>query len=81
MKKINETLRPQLKVLFPEIHTLALQKQYRHALIRLPQKNMLLHLSGYIIKSVWKKQKWRNFQNGLKLTFPSDSIRIITTIE
>ncbi len=80
-EKINETLRPQLKVLFPEIHTLALQKAIQTRTDTITTEKYVIALIGLHNKKRMEKTEMEKFSKWIKTYVPSDSIRIITTIE
>jgi len=78
-EKMSETLRPQLKVLFPEINTLALQQAVQTNTDTTATEKYIVAIIGMHNRKGMNKIEMEKFTKWIKTFIPSDSVRIIKT--
>lgn len=78
-EKMSETLRPQLKVLFPEIKTLALQQAVQTNTDTTATEKYIVAIIGIHNRNSMNKIELEKFTKWIKTFMPSDSVRIIRT--
>lgn len=78
-EKMSETLRPQLKVLFPEINTLALQQAVQTNADTTATEKYIVAIIGIHNRKGMNKIEMEKFTKWIKTFIPSDSVRIIKT--
>ena len=78
-EKMSQTLSPQLKILFPEIHTITLQRVVQASTDTTKIYSYVIAVVGLYDKKQLKKNEMDKFSKWIKTYVSSDSIRIIAT--
>ena len=77
-EKMSLVLSPQLKILFPEIHTIALQQAVQVNTDTTTTDKYVIAMVGLYEKKKMDKMEMEKFSKWIKTYIHSDSIRIIT---
>ena len=78
-EKMSQTLSPQLKILFPEIHTIALQQVVQANTDTTKTSRYVMAVISLYNKKKMEKKEMEKFSKWIKTYVPSDSVKIIAT--
>ena len=78
-EKMSQTLSPQLKILFPEIHTISLQQVVQANTDTTKTSRYVMAVISLYNKKKMEKKEMEKFSKWIKTYVPSDSVKIIAT--